>query len=825
MGMMVGVFRGLSLAGLVLASLLFGLLAGLPGERSVAYAQSASQIVVQGNRRVEADTIRSYFHPPLNAQSIDNGLKALYATNLFQDVRISEAGGRLIVTVVENPVINKVAFEGNHKAKDEQLLEEIQSKPRGTFSRAVVQADVQRIVDIYQHTGRYDVRVEPKIIELPNNRVDLVFEINEGGHTGVNKIAFIGNRHYSDWRLKDVIKSGETNWLSWIKSNDNFDPDRVEADRDLLRRFYLKNGFADVRIVSALTEYDPAAKGFNITFTIEEGERYKVASINLVSNVAAVNADALRYKLRLAPGDIYNADAVEKTVEDVTIETARRGYPFALVRPRGDRDFQNHTVSIVFVIEEGQRAYVERINIRGNTRTRDYVIRREFDLVEGDAYNKALVDRAEKRLKALNFFKAVKITTEPGSAPDRIILNVDVEEQSTGEFSFSGGYSTSDGMLGEISVGERNLLGRGQAVRAALQYGQRAKGVEVSFVEPFMFDTRLAMGIDLFDKMTNASSFQSYSSNIYGGNVRFGVPLTDTLTGQVRYSPYWQHISLPNQLQNCNNINPDFINTFPDPAHWNTNFAAYNAAYLAAGAPAQYNCYQDGEAALPIKMELSQGTTFVSLAGYGFTYNTLDNTRSPTSGVLVTASQDVAGLGGDVDFIKTTMDSRMYSEVYPDVVGTLRMQAGYMTGYNGQFVRVLDAFQGGPNLVRGFAPQGFGPRDLTPGTNGDALGGKQYWATSLEFQTPFFLAPKDFGMRLAAYADAGMLWGFNAPTFWGQTGENMIAADDTRIRSSVGVGLLWDSPLGPLRFDLAYALTREPYDHTQIFRFGGGSKF
>jgi outer membrane protein insertion porin family len=820
MGMMGGVFRGLGIACLVLASVLFGQVAAPLGAGGVAYAQS-SQIIVEGNRRVEADTIRSYFHPPLNAQNIDAAYKALYATNLFQDVKISQAGGRLVVTVIENPVINKVAFEGNHKVKDEQLASEIQSKPRGTFSRAVVQSDVQRIVDIYQHSGRYDVRVDPKVIELPNNRVDLVFEINEGSKTGVVKVNFIGNNHYSDWRLKDVIKSGEMNWLSWIKSNDNFDPDRVEADRDLLRRFYLKNGFADVRIVSALTEYDPAAKGFNITFTIEEGSQYKVASVDLISNVSAVSADALRYKLRLSPGMVYNADAVEKTVEDISIEIAKRGYPFSVVKPRGDRDFQNHTVTIQFVIDEGPRAYVERINIRGNTRTRDYVIRREFDLAEGDAYNRALVDRAEKRLKALNYFKTVKITTEPGSAPDRIIINVDVEEQSTGEFSFSGGYSTSDGLLGEVSVGERNLLGRGQAVRAAVQYGQRARGFDVSFVEPYLFDTRLAMGIDFFDKQTNASSYQSYSSSIYGGNLRFGVPLTDTLTGNVHYTAYRQKITLPLQLNNCNNIAPDFLNTFPTPDH----FINFISQYAAAGAPLQTNCYQDGEAALPIKMELNQGPVVISIIGYGLTYNTLDNVRSPTSGLLIDAKQDVAGIGGDVNFVKTTVDSRLYQEVYPDIIGTLRLQAGYMTGWDGQFVRVLDAFQGGPNLVRGFAPAGFGPRDVTPGTNNDALGGKQYWATSLEFQTPLFFAPKDFGMRLATFADAGMLWGFDAPTFDPTTGVGMVVADTTKIRSSVGVGLLWDSPLGPLRFDLAYALTRESYDHTQIFRFGGGTKF
>jgi outer membrane protein insertion porin family len=370
-------------------------------------------------------------------------------------------------------------------------------------------------------------------------------------------------------------------------------------------------------------------------------------------------------------------------------------------------------------------------------------------------------------------------------------------------------------------VGERNLLGTGQAVRASVQYGQFARGFELSYVQPYLFDTRLAMGLDFFDKQQNANNYQSYSSSIYGGNLRFGVPLTDTLVGSVRYSVYRQKITLPNQLNDCNNISPDFINTFPTP----DQFFRFAQQFANAGNPIQTNCYQDGEAALPIKMELNQGPVVVSLIGYGLTYNTLDNTRSPTSGLLIDAKQDIAGVGGDVSFVKNTVDSRLYQEVYPDIIGTLRFQGGYMTGWDGQFVRVLDAFQGGPNLVRGFAPAGFGPRDVTPGTNNDALGGTQYWATSLEFQTPLFFAPKDFGMRLATFADAGMLWGFNAPTFDPTTGVGMQVADSTKIRSSVGVGLLWDSPLGPLRFDLAYALTRESYDHTQVFRFGGGTKF
>ncbi len=456
-------------------------------------ARSSSK-ATGGSRPIPSVPISNRQAAALGAVQIDEGLKGLYATGLFQDIKIRQAGGRLIVTVIENPVINRIAFEGNVKAKDEQLLAEIQSKVRGTLSRPVVQSDTQRLIEQYRRNGRFDVRVVPKIIELPNNRVDLVFEITEGKKTGVKSIRFVGNRAYGDFRLKDVIKTSETNILSFLKSSDVYDPDRIEADRDLLRRFYLKHGFADVRIVSAVSEFDPAAKAFIVTFTIEEGDQYTFGTVDVQSSVRAVEASSLIGRLRARSGAVYNAEAVEKSVEEIAIAVARRGYPFAVVRPRGDRDYETRKINVVFVVEEGARAYIERIQIRGNTRTRDYVIRREFDLAEGDAYNRALVDRAERRLKNLGFFKSVKITNEPGTSPDRIVINVEVEEQSTGEFSISGGYSTSDGWLAEVSVGERNLLGRGQAARAAVQYGQRARGFELSFVEPYFLDYRLALG-------------------------------------------------------------------------------------------------------------------------------------------------------------------------------------------------------------------------------------------------------------------------------------------------------------------------------------------
>src|SRR5712672_2296315 len=834
MGMSMRLGRGrlaiISVAAGLLCAGLFGSIASSIETAGVSVAQSSqTRIDVEGNRRVEADTIRSYFRvggsERLDSAKIDAALKALYGTGLFQDVRITPGNGRFLVSVVENPVINRVAFEGNKKVKDEQLAAEVQSKARGTFSRAVVQNDVQRIIEIYQHNGRYDVRVEPKVIDLPNGRVDLVFEVNEGVKTGVESIVFAGNKAYSDYRLRDVIKTGVTNWLSFLKSNDVYDADRIEVDRDLLRRFYLRNGFADVRIVSAVGEYEPEKKGFIITFTIDEGVQYHFGAVNIQSAVPTVPPESLRYKLRVVSGRVYNADAIEKSVEEATIEVARRGYPFAAVRPRGERNIANRTVDVTFVVEEGPRTYIERINIRGNTRTRDYVIRREFDIVEGDPYNRALVDRAERRIKNLGYFKVVKITNEPGSAPDRTIVNCEVEEQSTGEFSFAGGYSTSDGVIGEISIGERNLLGRGQIARASIQYGSRSRGFDLSFVEPYLFGERLALGLDIFAKETTTATYVSYTSSTFGGNIRLGIPITDNLSTQVRYSAYRQEIKLPQQFNNCNNNSPDFMNTFP---------TVVPDGFVPGPGQVAQSCYADGEASLAVRRELAAGPVFVSLVGYGFSYNTLDNNRNPTSGLLISLNQDLAGVGGDVNFLMTTGDFKLYNEVLPDIIGLLRFQGGVATGWGGQDLRMLDHFQAGPTMVRGFAPAGFGPRDLTPGTNNDALGGSMYWAATMEFQTPLWFAPKDFGMRFAAFADAGQLLDYKGPTSWAVTGEQLTTCpsgvvgqicNDTLVRSAVGVGLIWDSPFGPLRFDLAYPLTKQPYDHTQLFRFGGGTKF
>jgi outer membrane protein insertion porin family len=824
---------------------------------SSALAQTVDSIEVQGNRRVEAATIRSYFKAGPNGKldqgHIDDGLKGLIETGLFQDVKINQAGGRVIVSVIENPVIGRVVFEGNKKIKDEQLTSEVQSKPRGTLSRPQVQADAQRIADIYRHAGRYDIQVIPEIIEQPNNRVDLIFTVKEGNKTGINSIEFVGNSFYSAYRLRDVIKTRESNLLSFLGGSDVYDPDRIEADRDLIRRYYLKHGFADVQVVAALTEYDPQRKGFLVTFKIEEGQQYRVASVNFQSSISALDGNVLARFSRVSAGSLYNAEALEKSVEEMQIEAARRGFAFAIVKPRGDRNFESHTVSITFAIDEGPRTYIERINVRGNTRTRDYVIRREFDIAEGDAYNRALVDRAERRLKNLDYFKTVKIATEPGSSSDRVILNVDLEEKSTGDFSVSGGYSTTDGPLAEVSVSERNLLGRGLFGKVSVTYGEFARGISVSFVEPYLLDYRIGLGLDAYYREQLPNTFISYETKTIGFSPRIGLQLREDMSMQLRYSIYQQDVSLPSFLNNCNNNPNNGLAFNPSPAFANT---AAGQALIASLIPGGVDpsgtglwCYADGEASLPVRKELAAGATLTSGVGYTFNYNTLDNNKNPTDGLIIDWKQDFAGVGGDVTYLKSAIDAKYYTPLVADIVGIVHLQGGIMTQVGNNAIRMLDQFQEGPNLVRGFAPNGIGPRDINPYGTQDALGGTQYWGASLEFQMPFWFLPKELGLKGAVYADAGWLGDYKGPTDWAFTGEvntpgcipptnNGLAspaapgtclglqyAQQNVVRSSVGMGLIWASPFGPLRFDYAIPITKGKYDVVQQFKFGGGTSF
>jgi outer membrane protein insertion porin family len=786
----VRVIRKLGVAFALAVTLFCGIAAVSVAGSTVATAQTITAVDVVGNQRVDADTIRSYVRirpgERADAQRIDEALRTLYGIGLFEDVQIRMSGSRLVVTVREAQVINRVVFEGNRKVKDDALNAEVQSKSRAALSRATVQADVQRIIEVYRRGGRYDVTVEPQIIDRANNRVDLIFLIKEGGKTTIRSINFTGNNQFSNARLRDVINTTQSNWLSWLRNSDVYDPDRVNADQELLRRFYLKNGYADFRILSATVDLDRGNNGFVLNFVVDEGVQYRFGNVDVLSNVRDLDPAAVRALIRGRQGEVYNAEQVEKTVELITIELANRGYAFAQVRPRGDRDFQGRLINVIYVIDEGARVYVERINVRSNTRTREYVVRREFDIVEGDPYNRVMVDRAERRLKNLGYFKNVKITNEPGSAPDRIILNVDVEEQLTGEFSVAAGYSTSDGVLGELTIGERNFLGRGQYVRTSLQYGERVKGIEFSFTEPYFMDYRLAVGFDVFYKETEPSEYVQYGVNTVGTTLRASARLNEELTLQLRYSIFQREV-------------------VADP----TKFIVSNAI-----------------------LESLFSTVLTSQVGYSLTYNSLDNNKEPTSGIYATFSQDIAGIGGDSQFVKTAAEARYYKPLTGDFVGMVKGSAGHVFAYGGDTLRFLDHFNNGHTLVRGFATQGFGAKDINNNLiNGlGNLGGTTYWAATAELQFPLWFMPKEVGIKSALFVDVGSLYNYagnlNPPQITNSScGGSICLFDDHAIRASAGVSLIWSSPFGPLRFDLGFPIAKGPYDRTQVFRFGGGAKF
>jgi outer membrane protein insertion porin family len=529
-------------------------------------------------------------------------------------------------------------------------------------------------------------------------------------------------------------------------------------------------------------------------------------------------------------GQTYNAEAVEKSLQNITNAVSRRGYAFSQVRPSGQRNPQNQSIDISYVVEEGPRVYIERLNIRGNSRTRDYVIRREFDLGEGDAYNKILIDRAERRLNNLGFFKRVRITNEPGTSPDRVIVNIDVEDQPTGSFSIAGGYSTADGFIGEVSVSESNFLGRGQFVRVAGNIGQRAQGVDFSFTEPYFLGQRMSAGIDIFSRYNDNTRTSRFESRTTGAQLRLGLPITEEFSVGARYSLYQSQIKIPNKASQPYN---DCTVALPGVTTLNPN-----------GTPKFPDCAFNGEASIAIKE--SVGDTLTSLVGLNFTYNTLDNVREPRSGLIVEVKPDVAGLGGDSKFFRVTGDARYYQELTDDFVGILRAQGGHVSSFDGN-LRIVDHFFLGPSLVRGFESSGLGPRDvsLTDG-RANAIGGTTYFGGSAEVQFPLPIIPRDFGLKGAVFADAGTLFGYKGATSFDINRNGIIegyspvsgcaaslnvqqecfnVSDSKDIRSSAGVSLLWSSPLGPIRFDYAFVLSKVDGDRTQAFRFSGGTRF
>jgi len=790
---------------------IFGSVAGLA-------PVSAAEVDVEGNHRVEADTIRSYFV----GDDIAKAEKDLKATGLFSNISIKRVQGHIIVHVVENNIINQVAFEGNNKLKGDEIRPELQSKSRGPYDPAVAQADAQRILDIYKRSGRGLAKVTYRTVDLPNGRLDLVFTIVEGDKTGVKAIQFVGNEAFSESKLRGLMATTEMNFMSFFKTSDVYDPDKIAADAELIRRFYLKNGYADVQITKTDAVFDAAQGGWIVTIGVSEGPQYRVSSVRVDSKLKDISGDELVQRVTLSAGDIYNGTAVEKSMESMTRAIAGKGYAFSQIHPRGDRDAAAKTVALSFVVEEGPRVYIERINIRGNTRTRDYVIRREFDVGEGDAYNHVLIEKGERRLNQLGFFRTVHVTSTPGSSPDRVVVNVDVEDQSTGSFGISGGYSTADGIIGEVSLTETNFLGRGQYVRVALSGGQKSRGVEFNFTEPNFMDQKIAAGFDLFRKQTDASKYTLYQNWVTGGTLRVGLPLTEQFTVSGRYSLYSSQIKIPNSsTQPYNDCSVAISGVTP------TSPTATN------------NCLTNGEASLAVK-EI-QGTTITSLGGYTLAYNNLDDPKNPTHGYYADIKQDVAGLGGNSRFVKTTGQIRYYHELYDDFVGFVKIQGGNVFGYGSKELRLVDNFNLGPDLVRGFAPNGIGPRDMSDTSNGstNGLGGTNYFGGTAEVQFPMFGVPKELGLKAAVFADAGSLFGYSGQTNFGSgscvasgspnytqaTCINLANTKNPVIRSSVGASLIWASPLGPIRFDYAFVLSKASYDVKQAFRFSGGAAF
>src|SRR5262245_56522611 len=744
-------------------------------------ASSRDAIVVEGNRRVEADTIRSHFHAGpggrYDESARDAALKSLIASGLLENVSIDRTGEKLVVRVTEAPVLGRVAFEGNKKVKDADLSAAIESKPRGSLQRATVQSDTNRIVEVYRHAGRDEVSVRPEIIDRGNGSVDLVYTITEGGKTPVRQVEFTGNSTCDYRQLNAVIKTSAHSMLSFFTGGDTYDPDRVAQDRELLRTYYRSKGYADANVTTATAEYDPAQKGFTVTFAIDEGPIYKFGNANVICNIPGVDTAPLSRLALIRSGATFDGNALDKTTELLAIELSRLGYPFAHATPRITRDQAAQRIDITFVVDQGPRTYVERIEIHGNSRTRDYVIRREFDFGEGDPYNKTLIDRAERRLKNLNYFKTVKITSRPGSAQDRVVLDVETIDQPTGDINFAGGYGTTDGWLGEVKISERNLYGTGYDVRAAATFGQYARSINLSASEPYFLGTRVAAGIELFGRQSDPSYYQSYGSATYGGALVFGTPLTEQLGVQWRYSIYNQDITL---VPNANGLVPS----------------------------------------LPIQQAAAAGPAWVSQAGTTTTFSTLDNNKSPTSGIRSQLSQDIAGLGGDARFLRTTSDTRYYQQLNSDVVAMVRGQGGYITGWGGQQAPLMNTFFGGPTMVRGFAPYGFGPRDLTAGSTRDNVGGSMYFATTAELQSSIPGVPDEYGLRASTFVDAGSVFGYRGPTSFG--GQSIQVADKNIVRSSVGVGLTWASPFGALTIDYAVPLSKAAYDVTQPFRFSAG---
>ena len=729
------------------------------------------RVVIEGNQRIEAETVRSYLPmiegTPFDGGRIDNALKTLFATGLFADVTMSRQGGNLIIKVVENPIINRLAFEGNNRLKSEQLQKEIQLRPRTVFTRTKVQNDVKRILELYRRSGRFAATVEPKIIQLEQNRIDLVFEINEGPGTYVSRINFVGNKVFSDATLRETIMTREERWYRFMTADDIYDPDRVNYDRELLRRFYLKEGYADFRISSAMAELSVDRENFYITFNIEEGERYKIGAIDIKSALEDLKTEDLMPLLTTEEGDWYNANEVENTIQALTDMVGTKGYAFIDIKPVLKRNRESKTMDITYEIGEGPRVYVERIDIRGNVRTLDRVIRREFRLAEGDAFNTAKLRRSRERINNLGYFEKVEVNNVPSeTAPDKTVINVDVTEKSTGELSFGVGWSSSVGALLEVGARERNLLGKGQDLRITASVAQKRTSIDLGFTEPYFLDRQLAAGFDIFNTRTTQKGTYDYDARTYGGALRAGY----------FYSEYLRH-------------------------DWRYNLSSVEVRNV------------DSDASYYIREQ--EGKTVLSSISHSLTYDRRDNRIEPTRGYYVRYGNEIAGLGGDEKFLRTTLAAGQYFNLADETVFSLSGTAGYLLAYNDDPIGITQRFYLGGDTLRGFDDAGVSPRDSR---SGDPLGGLWNYTGSAELRFPLGV-PKELGVRGKVFMDVGSIGGLSEDIDGGDVNNS------SSLRMSVGTGVIWTSPMGPINIDLAVPVLKEDYDDKQFFRLNFGSRF
>ena len=780
---------------------------------TAAQAAVVRNIVVHGNKRVEADTVRGFMQikPGQNVTDADQdaAVRRLFGTGLFSDVRVSQQGGTLVVDVNENQIVNQVLFQGNSKVKDQQLLAAVQTKPRDAYSSATAQQDVQTIKDAYTSIGRSDAAVSVTTQPIGQGRVNVIYNIQEGDRTKIASINFVGNNAFGDSRLKQVIKLRESGILSFIQRDDVYDEERLRADEETLRRFYYNHGYADFRIVSSVAELDDKQNSYFITITVDEGERYTYGNIKIDSTIPGIDTQSLYGELKTQPGDVYSAKEIEDSLVNLTNKLANAGYAFAQVTPRGDRDFTNRTIGVNYVIDQGPRAYVERLEIRGNTKTRDYVIRREFDVAEGDAFNQVLIQRAKQRLEDLGYFEKVNVSTAPGSEPDRVVVIIDVTEKATGELSLGGGYTTggdNEGPVAEVGVTERNFLGRGQFIKVSAGFGSGTRNYNLSFTEPYFLGRRLAAGFDIYHS-ENTSGDYDITRN--GGDVRIAAPITEDLTAQIAYNFKQEKFGQDNGLD------------IPDSAGRNPGESGYVTTRSTCADPNPLRV-TGGYTAPPytaspiINEAICDSPYTTSSVSYALTYNTLDDSKDPRNGWLVQAGQEFAGVGGDAQYMKTTGKAsyfRLLNEEY-DVVGQLSAGAGNVSSFGGNGLRVFDNFFKGQDIVRGFDTKGIGPRQYDV-----AIGGENYANASAEATFPLPLLSRDLGFRGALFADAGTLWGSE------YSGEQGVIGTDPALRASAGVGLIWASPFGPLRVNYSQPLAKEDFDKLQQFSFGFSSRF